>query len=264
MSDPPTIIVLPGADGKAPDLSIFKAGAHDDTRVEAIPYPGWRRSAAATFSGEGLIAELTELVCSIVPEGPIRIVGFSLGGHFGYAVGVRLQARGRDLAGLCAIDAFMVHSSAPSAGWWLRTLAQGIDLLRRRRAGDFIRFARSKFWRILLRFSGGALPVLTRSLGAPWRDAPSSNSLFQEELSMRLLIRGTAGWIASLDDDPVRLNVPTILLRTQRSAGDDAAWRRRCPNITIHDLSGQHESLFEPENYPALHEAFAAATRDWH
>jgi thioesterase domain-containing protein len=87
--------------------------------------------------------------------------------------------------------------------------------------------------------------------------------VFEEELSMRLLIEATAPWIAALDRAPVALEAPAILLRTDLTAGDDAAWRSRCPNIKIFELPGQHHTLFEPQNVAALREAFLAATRDW-
>ena len=80
---------------------------------------------------------------------------------------------------------------------------------------------------------------------------------------MRLLVRTTAPWLASLDRQPEALDARAILLRTRLTASDDAAWRRRCPNIEIFEIPGQHHTLFEPENVAALHETFIAATRDW-
>jgi thioesterase domain-containing protein len=80
---------------------------------------------------------------------------------------------------------------------------------------------------------------------------------------MRLLVRETAPWIGSLDREPVALRAPAVLLRTRLTAGDDAAWRRRCPNIEIFEIAGQHHTLFEPENIGALREAFVAATPGW-
>ena len=80
---------------------------------------------------------------------------------------------------------------------------------------------------------------------------------------MRLLIRATAPLLASLDQDPVALDVPTILLRTSRAACDDAAWRRRCPNLRIFEIPGQHHSLFDPPNAGVLHKVFVDATGTW-
>ena len=63
-----------------------------------------------------------------MPRGPNRIVGNSIGGHFGYAVALHLQAAGREIAGFCAIDSFMITSSEPSAGRQRRALVNAVDL----------------------------------------------------------------------------------------------------------------------------------------
>jgi thioesterase domain-containing protein len=208
---------------------------------------------------------LVEQIVTKVPRGPIHIVGLSIGGHFGYAAALRLQAMGREIAGLCAIDSFMIVSAEPSAGWKGRALAEGLELLRGRRFGEFIRFVRSKFWRAMLRLAGNRLPGLLQRF-SPSGKLPSVSAfdpIFERELTMRLLVRETAPWIASLDREPVELKAPAVLLRTGLTAGDDAAWRRRCPNIAIFEIAGQHHTLFEAENVGSLREAYFIATRDW-
>lgn len=265
MDSPPTIFFLPGSGGGMPDFAVFRAGPDDMTRFEPIAYPGWRRSATEGFSAEALIAELVSAIVTRLPRGPIHIIGLSIGGHFGYAAALRLQAMGREIAGLCAIDSFMIVSAEPSAGWQARAMAEGLELLRGRRFGEFTRFARSKFWRALLRLAGSRLPKLLQAFSSSGQPPSASglDSIFERELTMRLLVRETAPWIASLDQEPVALKAPTVLLRTRATAGDDDAWRRRCPNIKIFEITGQHHTLFEPENVGSLREAFVAATRDW-
>ena len=259
------VIVLPGAGGRAPDAATFRAGLDDVTRFETISYPGWRHYAASGFSGEALIADLATQIAARVPHGPIRIVGISIGGHFGYAAALHLQAIGREIAGFCAIDTFMISSSEPSAGWMGRSLERSLDLLRQRRIGEFTRFVRSLAWRAPLRLARGRLPSLLRGVASFGRlpSALAFDPILEEEVSMRLLIRGTAPWLASLDREPVAMKSPTILLRTRFAAHDDAAWHRRCPNMEIYEIPGQHETLFDPENIGSLREAFVNATRDW-
>jgi hypothetical protein len=130
----------------APNLDVFREGAEDVTRFEVIGYPGWRRLVADGFSAEVLIADLVAQIVTRVPRGPIRIVGFSIGGHFGYAAALRLRAMGREIAGFCAIDTFMMVSPELSEGWKSRALAEGLELLRGRRFREFTRFVRSRFW----------------------------------------------------------------------------------------------------------------------
>jgi len=261
----PPVIFLSGAGGGAPDLDVFRDGVDDTTRFEVIGYPGWRRYVADGFSAEGFIADLAAQIVTKVQGGPIRIVGLSIGGHFGYAIGLHLQTMGREIASLCAIDSFMIASSEPSAGWKGRALEQGFELLRQRRMGELARFLRSKFWRALVRLAGSRLPGLLRVFSSFGRLPLVSafDPMFEEELSMRLLVRETAPWIGSLDHEPVALKSPAVLLRTALTAGDDDAWRRRCPNIEILEIPGQHHTLFEANNVSALRGAFIAATCDW-
>jgi len=244
---------------------MFSAGLGDVTNFETIYYPGWQRYVANNFSAEVLIADLVSQIARKVPQGPIRIIGISIGGHFGYAAALHLQASGREIAGFCAIDTFMIASSEPSAGWKGRALARGLELLRKRRLDELCTFVRSLFWRALLRLGGARLPSVFR-IFASTRQLPAifaHNRMFEEELSMRLLIREVAPWIGSLDVKPIALKAPAILLRTPENASDDPAWRRRCPSIEIIEIPGKHHTFFEPENISALRESFITATRGW-
>jgi thioesterase domain-containing protein len=234
-------------------------------RFEVINYPGWKRIVADGFSAEVLIDDLAQEIATRVPRAPIHIVAFSIGGHFGYAAALRLQSMGREIAGFCAIDTFMIVSSKPSAGWKGRVLAQGLELLRRRRFSEFARYLRSKFWRAVGRLAGRRLPGLLKGLYSSNR-MPSLSAIdpmFEKDITMRLLIDAVAPWIASLDREPVPLKAPAVLLRTGSTSNDDLSWRRRCPDIEIYEIPGQHHTLFEAENIANLREVFITATRDW-
>jgi thioesterase domain-containing protein len=262
------VLFFPGAGGGSPDLTAFRAGPDDLTPFATIEYPGWRRYVADDFSPEALISELTARAAARVPEGPIRIIGLSIGGHFGYAVALRLQALGREVAGFCAIDSFMIASSKPSSGWQGRALARASELLHKRRLGGFLRFARSLFWRALLRLTESRLRALLRMVPSSGQPLALSrlDPIFETELSMRLLLRAVVPWIASLDHAPAPLEAPSILLRTRLTARDDPAWRRRCPRIRIFEILGEHQRLFEPddpENIASLHQTFIDVTGDW-
>jgi thioesterase domain-containing protein len=259
------IIFLPGAGGVAPNLALLRTGPADDTRFAAISYPGWKRYIADDFSPEALIQELSEQIIAIVPTGPIAMIGVSLGGHLCYAVALRLRALGRDVAGICVIDSFMVSSAAPNKGWARRALSDALDLLKKGQLREFFRHLFSKFWRTLLRLAGGQLSGLMRRFAPAQSGAgdAKSGSLFEFELSMRLLIRALAPWLATLDRCPSALSAPAALLRIASTRDDDSAWRRRCPDIEIFEIPGGHQTLFDPENIDALRTAYRAATGNW-
>ena len=257
------IVFLSGAGGGAPDFGAFRDGADDATSFEVISYPGWRRYVANGFSADALIADLAALIIERMPSGPIFIIGLSLGGHLGYAVALLLKQQGREVGGLCAIDSFMITSAEPTAGWKRRALEEGIELIRKRRFSEFLRYVRSKFWRLLVRVAGSQLPKMVQRVSARSPSISTFDPVFEEELSMRLLIRETAGWVAKLDEEPIALEAPAVLLRTRLTAADDAAWLRRCPQIKIFEIAGQHHSLFEAENVGSLRTAFLAACANW-
>jgi thioesterase domain-containing protein len=256
-------IFLPGGGGGGEhDLAAFAEGLPDPIHFEIISYPGWQRYVEPDYSAEALIAELTAEVVKRVPTGPIRLMGLSIGGHLGYVIALRLRDLGREIPLFCAIDSFMVTSSAPSAGWQGRALSDALDLLKKGRLRDFAKLVRSKAWRGLMRLAGGRLAGILRSSSGDGK-LPSifaGDAVAEQELSMRLLLREVAPWVAALDHDPVPLPVPAILLRTEASAVHDAAWRQRCPNLSIHEVPGKHLTLFEPENIGSLRDAFVAAT----
>jgi thioesterase domain-containing protein len=260
-----SFLYLPGAGGGEADLTVLRHSLGDAFHLQVIDYPGWQRYVADGFSAEDLVEELASQMAAAVPRGPIRIASASLGGHFAYAAALRLQQRRRDIAGLLAIDTFMIDSSGPSDGWQSRAMAMGLDLLRKGDLGKISRFVRSKFWRAIFRLAGGRLIAMLRRAAAsgrlPWFLA--IDPIAEEELSMRLLLRAVAPWVAALDRDPIPLYAPASLLRTPATAEDDAAWMLRCPELDIYEIPGQHLTLFEPENIGPLRDAFIRATGEW-
>jgi thioesterase domain-containing protein len=255
MTDTSTpIVILPGAGG-IEEIDAFRAEIERVTPFETVCYPTWRHHQAGAFQGWHLVEQLAAQITEWVPHGPIRIVGYSIGGHLGYATGLHLQARGREISGLCAIDPFM-NSRAFTKGW---------QLIREMKFGELIRLSTLKFRRMLLRTANGGLIKRTRR-SDPSDTSPSIwglNSDSRAEANMLLWLRDAAAWIASLDREPIALRAPAILLRTPLFAVDDPIWQRRCLNIAIHEVSGQHLTLFGPDNIGSLRDAFVGATRDW-
>ncbi len=250
------VIFLPPAGGGTPDLEIFRSGLEPAARFEVVGYPGWQRYQQEDFSAEALISDLTKQIANRVPAGPIRILGYSLGGHFAYAAAIRLQAMGREIGGIWAIDSFMVESAAPSEGWVGRAIKQAVELIRKGRLSDFRHFLRTRFWRAVVRFSTSRKS--TKSM-----PPPSSDPVLQYEFSMRLLLKEVAPWLASVDRNPVALHAPAALLRTSHTAGDDAAWRRRCPNIAIVEVRGHHHNLLDAEHSSSIRDGIMESRRIW-
>ncbi len=258
------VIILSGAGGGAPDLAPFRAGFPEATQFSILVYPGWRRYVEVGFTLQTLIDDLIRQIEILVPEGPIHIIGISIGAHFGYAAAVQLQAAGRNISGFCAIDAFIVRSAAPTTGWLGRALKLGSRLVRERRMADFAKFVRSRLWRAMLRLSQEHLVGILRRAKPSGRlhQSFAADPVLEHELSMRFLIRLAAPGIAALDREPIALNTSAVLLRTGLTAQSDDSWQRRCPQLRIIQIPGNHETMLEPQNLPAFCIAFRDAARE--
>jgi thioesterase domain-containing protein len=254
-------VVLSGAGAGVPDLRAFAATPAEAARFAPLVYPGWQRYADEGFSAQALVHELADEIAGW--GGRVAILGVSLGGHLGYAVALRLQSLGAEVAGLCAVDSFLISSAKARPGAAgrhlakLRALAQGGSL------GRLGTLMRSLFWRTLLRLAGGRAAALARRRRGLFRALCAADPIFENELSMRLLIHATAPWLGELDRDPVPLPVRAAHLRTAGVAGSDRVWRARCPDIAIVEIPGNHENMLDPENFAGMRRAFASATRDW-
>lgn len=256
------LIVFPGASGHAPDCAPFCADPADRDRIVALRYPTWQTYVDTGLTAEALVEGFTAEIMQRFPQTPIVLLGVSIGGHFAYATALRLEGLGHTVAGLCIIDAGTI-TAARSANWKARLVSRVADLLRRGRPGAIALLARQLAWRGVFRLAGDGLPTLARDYAGPLRRIGMIDSAFEEELSMRLLIRVTATWMRSLDDQAAHPRAPTAVLRTGVKASDDGLWRRRCPEVRIIDIPGNHETMFEAENAAALRAAFLAATAEW-
>lgn len=256
------LVVLPGARGHAPDCTPFCATPSDLDRVVTLRYPAWRAQLDAGLTAQALVEALAAEIIDRAPQAPVVLLGVSIGGHFAYATALRLESLGHPVAGLCLIDSGTI-TAARAAGWKTRLASHAADLLRRGRPGALALHARELAWRGLFRLAGDDLPTLARDYAAVLERIGRIDPAFAEELGMRLLIRVTAAWMPSLDDQDSHLHAPAALLRTGASTANDALWRKRCPDLRIIDLPGNHETLFETENAAALHAAFLAATAEW-
>jgi thioesterase domain-containing protein len=255
-------VVFSGAGGGIPDLRAFATPA-EVRRFAPVRYPGWRRYVDESFTAEALIGDLANEIAGWRER--VAILGVSLGGHIGYAVATRLQSLGAEVVGLCAIDSFVFSSASVRPGSAGRHMARLRGLARRGSLARAWVLARSLFWRALLRALGDRVaPWLRRWRNSCWfRRALAVDPLFEEELSMRLLMRAMAPWLADLDGDPRPFDGAAAHLRTARGTDDDSAWRLRCPHIEIVGISGNHDNLLDPENFNAMRRAFASATHAW-
>ena len=195
----------------------------------------------------------------LVPTGPVRLIGISLGGHLAFEVARRLQAVGREIGGLCVVDAFFGGPPVPPGERLRREL--GRAMADGRLAGY-----------LTMQVVRRALPLWARLMRSRWQrharagtnpwDLPAG-SLLEYELSMRLLLRLTALLPTLQGSDLTPLDAPALLLRTTDNVHDDAAWRQRCPNLQIAELPGDHHTLNSAATVGAIRRLLQQQTDAW-
>ena len=255
------IAVLSGAGGGVPDPRAFAATPAETARFAPLVYPGWRRYAEEGFSAQALVHEFADEIAGW--GGRVAILGISLGGHLGYAVALRLRRMGVEVAGICAVDSFLIASAEVRPGSAGRHLARLSALAKGASPARLGTEARALFWRALLRLAGDRVAPLARRGRGLIQAICAADPVFENELNMRLLMRAAAPWLGELDRDPVPLSGRAAHLRTVSVAQSDRVWRARCPNIAILEIPGDHDSLLDPQNFAGMRRAFASATRDW-
>ena len=104
------VIFLPGADGCAPNLDVFRESVDDMTPFEVIGYP--QSDCRRLLSGSG-IAERGGADSNKGATGTNNNTGDISVMQLRFAC----QGMGREIAGFCAIDTFMMVSPELSEGW---------------------------------------------------------------------------------------------------------------------------------------------------
>jgi hypothetical protein len=168
----------------------------------------------------------------------------------------------RNLGFLCGR---CLHDQLRRADATMAGAGVGSRLIREKRFVDFAKFIRSRLWRAMLRLLQDHFIGLLRSAKrSAWlQQVVAIDPLFEHELNMRLLIKSVAPGIAGLDCEPIALRTSAVLLRTALTSDSDEGWRQRCPQLEIVQITGNHETIFEPQSFSALSGAFSEATRNW-
>ena len=87
---------VPGAEGSPVTFYDFAKNFAGENPVRCFLYPGMDGKEPVLTSIEDLASRLVQEVKKAQPEGPIRLVGFCVGGFVAYAAAILLQAEGRD------------------------------------------------------------------------------------------------------------------------------------------------------------------------
>jgi len=101
---PGTVFLIPGMGGESQLEGGFVAGCKPALHVAVVDLPDWPDMLAPDFRMEDLVEHAVAAIIARAPDGPVRLAGYSLGGHIAFDVARALVARGRSIGFVGILD----------------------------------------------------------------------------------------------------------------------------------------------------------------
>ena len=227
----------------------------DDQPVYGFEAPGFDNDRTPVRSLPDLATEYTGILRAFRPEGPYRLLGWSLGGLLAYEMAKRLTADGAEVSTLVMVD-----SGLPVP----MPLPPERDIL--------IRFVRD-----MMGLSDQTPPEVTAFFAGQAEDtdpaalfeAVEESGLLPEEFDADLLGDQYAVFRAHLEGFyAIEVTGPydgrAVHIMAEQSPAEDMRWSRLVPGLKEYTLPGTHHSLWAAENLPALHHIVRETLGDEH
>lgn len=266
---PGTVFLIPGLAGETPLEGGFQAACAPGMRLATADLPDWPDMIAPGFTMDTLIQRVAAEIAMRAPAGPIRLVGFSLGGHVAFGVARALTESGREIGFLGILDTdTAIRSQSVARGpapvrvlrrvrWGLHNLTRAalrgatVDWLGEITARFLAR--PGKEWRL-------RLAARMRRMPLPTGFAMFVNIYLREELRTRLL----HAWKTDGSHHLLRLAVPAVLFRSEEHTEDEPAdlgWRALCPYVRVVNVYGGHKTMLRPPYVDDLSLQFIAEAK---
>ncbi len=257
-ADAPTVFLFPGLGGDDLELAGLRGACGAAVRFVPISFPDWTEMLARQLDLDSLVADVTARIIAEAPAGPLRLAGYSFGGHVAYAVAARLVAAGRQVAQFALLDvkAFPTVASARLTGGgrlhrFTAAFADGEIAVEvgRIMAGLLVRPGSAALLRLLARARHARLPFgLQDHVHTP--------------LQMRFRMPMLQALLRRMQEAPRPLDVGAVLFRChEQEVGEvgDLGWGPYLRPLRIVDVPGHHATLLQPDNMARLAAAFVAA-----
>jgi thioesterase domain-containing protein/acyl-CoA synthetase (AMP-forming)/AMP-acid ligase II len=251
----PVLFVLPGSIGYGPSLAAFGNEMGSVSRVVAVRY----EDLGGLLAGRGSISDMADSVfqqiSSALPNGDVRLIGYSLGGAVAFEVAAKLVAAGRQVTFLGILDT-NIGSGKHN---YRETIARTIQRIRSHRM-TVDRMILRTIAKISVR--SGHEAALSRALERlDFKRLARARFLLRLELEEVLRMREFYHWLTR----PKRpLPVKATLFRCKRQGVSlDLGWNALFSGLSVVPITGGHlDMLIEPhleKNRPLIEGAFLAS-----
>lgn len=262
------VFMLPGAGGAEPGTAWLRVACAPALAVTQLHYGNWIEFQRPDFDFTTLFNRLLSQILAEAPTGPIRIIGYSMGGKLAWLLAARLEQMGHELAGLVMLDTpsprstvdvhGVVDRAHPSLTWkteW-RQLQQAHQVGRLR-----VMLARIAARRLLAPRGQKLLHLLARH----HRWMPMlMGAYLGNDLTSSLLGRQVRSWMSELDTLPT-LRAPTLLVRARenRHPDWDMGWQEFCQQIDVKSVEGDHLTMLAADRTQDVASHITAAFMRW-
>ncbi len=239
--EPPLIFFLPGiGEGEAKDWEPFK----DVVRIVPLSYLNWTELVKPEATFADLVSHLKRQIENKLTDGPLHLVGYSIGGPLAYACALALQSEGRIADSLTILDG--------------RTYGAPRTALRERWDNLTTFRLRAGFAAVIAKVLtyDRALPLLRRLSPLRKVKLPFSLSVYlDDKLKRQLMGRGFPSWWRTIAPPSSGLATPTFLFRSEEQhpwESGDFGWGNYCSNLTVLSVPGSHFTILAPETLGPL------------
>lgn len=276
------VFMIPGCGGRdEPGLIKFRAECTPPLAFELIQVGDWRKWVEDEFTFDDLVGRVSAEIVERNPHGPIQLSGYSQGGQLAYASALALRRSGHSVTFVGLLDTLsgpgITHENwnGGTTSGLKRRMKSLTDfsklalryLANQLRGGDGVDRAGGARTRLVLalwvlRPSASRPRSLLRLLARHGRPLFRGAGGVRLEIAIQLRLFAEMWQIWCEQDKTAPLDARVVLFRSTEPGTPDFGWAGVCPQLSIVQIDGNHETMFDAEYLSDLAASFTGAVMD--